>query len=282
MLNWTRAHFEAKGLDDPRLCAELLLAEALGCRKIELYTRFEQVPDKPRVDRFRELVQRASKHEPISYLIGRKEFFSLDFVVTRDVLIPRPETETLVERALAFAKGLHDPRIDVFDLGTGSGCIGIAVAKFEPRAHVVAADVSPAAVDVAAQNAERHRVADRVRTVVADGVSLPPDAVAEGGFHALLSNPPYIPDAVVDTLPAHIREYEPRIALAGGDGFVFFRRIAEGAARLLRPGGRVYLEVGESQASAVQALFAVAGWTAVGLFRDLGGVERVTAFERPA
>src|SRR5262245_40238915 len=144
LLSWTREHFEAKGVDDPRLSAELLLAEALGCKKIELYTRFEQEPKPDQLARFREFVRQATAHSPVSYLIGRKEFYSLEFAVTPDVLIPRPETETLVERALAFCKTLTSDVVNIFDMGTGSGCVAVAIAKFEPRARIVASDISPA------------------------------------------------------------------------------------------------------------------------------------------
>jgi release factor glutamine methyltransferase len=281
LLNWTREHFEARGVDPPRLSAELLLAEALRCMKIELYTRFESAPTPDQIARFRELVKRAAAHEPIAYLLGRREFFSLTFQVTPDVLIPRPETETLVERAMAHAKQLRDEAIGILDLGTGSGCIAVCLAKFEPRARVVATDVSEAALAVAKDNVARHVCADRVRLLAADGLALPPDAVPPGGFHLIVSNPPYIAEAAVDSLPMNIRDYEPRVALAAGDGLAFYRRIAADGAALLRDAGRCYVEIGLGQAEAVAELFRQAGrFKHVGTYPDLAGLDRVLAFER--
>lgn len=281
LLQWTREHFTAKQLDQPRLCAELLLAEALQCQKIELYTRFEHAPDAAQLTRYRELVKRAAAQEPIAYLLGRREFFSLMFAVTPDVLIPRPETETLVERALAHCKTLAAERIEILDMGSGSGCIAVSVARYQPRAHVLATDVSAAAVAVVAENAARHGVADRVIGLAADGLSIPAERVPAGGFDLILSNPPYIAESAVAGLPRNILDFEPRIALAAGDGLDFYRMLASGAPALVRPGGRCMVEIGVGQAAEVLRLFtAEARFTHAGTYRDMAGLERVMAFER--
>jgi len=281
LLNWTRDHFTARGLDQPRLCAELLLAESLQCRKIELYTRFDAVPGEAPLTRFRDLVKRAAKNEPIAYLLGRREFFSLDFRVTPDVLIPRPETETLVERAVAYCKTLADETVHLLDMGSGSGCIAVSIARFQARVRAVASDISAAAIDVATANAAAHGVSDRVRCVVADGLTLPEEAVPSGGFHLILSNPPYIAESAVAGLPPNVVDYEPRVALAAGDGLNFYRLLAERGAALLRPAGRCFVEIGMGQAAAVIDLFARGGAFAhLGTHRDLGGVDRVLVFER--
>ena len=161
LLSWTRGFLSDKGVNQPRLAAELLLAAALGCRKIDLYTRFEQVPGLEQVGRFRELVREAAGNKPIAYLVGHKEFYSLDFLVTPDVLIPRPETELLVDQAVAIGEANGGKPLQVLDVGTGSGCVAIAIAKLLPTSRVVATDVSAAASSIAGRNAERNKVAER-------------------------------------------------------------------------------------------------------------------------
>ncbi|MEE8169997.1 MAG: peptide chain release factor N(5)-glutamine methyltransferase [Phycisphaerae bacterium] len=281
LLQWTQAHFDARGIDQPRLSAELRLAEALGCQKIDLYTRFDQVPPDDRRTCFRALLVRVAATEPIAYVLGRREFFSLMFHVTPDVLIPRPETETLVERGLAFCRAIDDEQVHVMDIGTGSGCIAVAMARFESRAAVVASDVSTAALAVAQANAERHDVRARILFVEADGPALPADAAPVGGFHLILSNPPYIAESAFDKLPGNVRDFEPRIALVAGDGLAFYRLLAARGAALLRQGGRCAVEIGLGQADAVVEIFAAAAEFAhVGSYRDLAGMKRVLAFER--
>jgi len=281
LLNWTREHFQARGLDHPRLSAELLLAHAMNCRKIELYTRFEQVPPPEQVARFRELVLKAADQAPISYLIGHKEFFSLDFEVTPDVLIPRPETEALVEQALAFCKTLADERIEVLDVGTGSGCIAVAIARYEPRAHVLAADISPAAIEVARRNITKHGLTERIRTTVGDALDLPAHITPADGFHLIVSNPPYIAEADLAGLPKNVRDYEPRLALVSGEGLAMYQRLAQQAHGKLRSGGRIYVEIGQGQARQVISIFTQSGrYRHVGTWPDMAGIERVIGFER--
>jgi release factor glutamine methyltransferase len=284
LLAWTEQHFEAQGVDEPRLSAQVLLAEALGCRKIDLYARFDQEPTADQRAAFRAAVRTAAEHRPIAYLVGHKEFYSLDFKVTPDVLIPRPETELAVERALAWCGDNPRERYDVLDLGTGSGCIAITIAKRQPAAHVLAVDISEPALAVARENAARHGVAARVRCVRADLLDLPADAVPVGGFDLIVSNPPYVADGERDALPRNVRDHEPAVALfAGGDGLEAFRRIAASAPACLKPGGGLIVEVGFTQADAVERIFAPAGrWIAAGRFKDLAGIDRVLQFTLPA
>jgi release factor glutamine methyltransferase len=278
LLAWTRAHLDTHGIDEPRLSAELLLARALGCRRIELYTRFDQVPTDAQRAGFRELVRAAAGHRPIAYLVGVKEFYSLEFIVTPDVLIPRPETELLVERALAWCRQNPRERIDLLDIGTGSGCIAIAVARRVPALQAVATDSSPAALAVAAENARRHGAAG-IRFVEADLLDLPAEAVPDGGFDIILSNPPYVAESDAAALPEDVRRHEPAAALfAGPDGLAAFRGIAAGVRRLLRPGGLLAVEVGAGQADGVAAIFMQAGLPAPTRHRDLAGIERVVEF----
>lgn len=284
LLAWTRSHFESRGIEDARLCAELLLAKALGCKRIELYARIEMIPGDSQRAAFRELVRAAAEHQPIAYLIGTREFYSLDFEVTPDVLIPRPETELLVERALAWIAAHPAERHDVLDLGTGSGCIAVAICKRAKAARATAVDISEAALAVAARNADRHGVADRVSCVTGDMFEFPTDRGPAGGVDVVVSNPPYIADADRDTLPENVRRYEPHVALfAGADGLAAYRKIAAGVKAALKPGGMLIVEVGAGQADAVENLLASeGGLTPVGRYRDLAGIQRAIELTLPA
>lgn len=279
LLDWTRGFLAEKRIDEPRLSAELLLAHALACRKIDLYTRFEQRPAPPQVAAFRELVRRAAAQEPIAYLVGHKEFYSIDLLVSPAVLIPRPETELLVEAAVMHCRAAGHERCDVLDLGTGSGCVAIAVARLVPGAAVVATDVSPDALDVARRNVERLALAERVRLAVADGPDLPAELRPAAGFDLILCNPPYIAEPHRAALPANVRDYEPALALFGGaDGLSLIRRLAAGAGALLAPSGRLLLEVADGQADAVAALFTETGWRHERTTPDAAGIPRMLAF----
>jgi release factor glutamine methyltransferase len=281
LLGWTHGFLTDKGLDEPRLAAELLLAAALDCRKIDLYTRFEQIPTAEQVDRFRALVRDAAAQKPIAYLVGHKEFYSLDFLVTPDVLIPRPETELLVEQAVAVARSRPDEPIRVLDIGTGSGCVAVAIAKLAQLVRVVATDVSPAALEIARTNAARNGVADRVDFVEADAAALPFERVQAGGFDVLVANPPYIAESARATLPVNVRDYEPHVALFGGpDGLDVIRRIAAGGRGLLAAHGRAFIEVADGQHERAAAVFIAAGWALIGVLPDAAGIPRVLALER--
>ncbi len=281
LLSWTAEYLERVGVDDARLSAEVLLAHAAACRRIDLYARFDQGMGAEATAKFRELVKRAAGHEPIAYLVGQKEFFSLPFTVTSDVLIPRSETELLVECVIdhCVKRGLTEPKL--LDLGTGSGCIAIAVATQNVGARVVATDVSPAALEVARGNAERHEVADRVTLVEADGLSLPGESVPDGGFDVLMSNPPYIAVDEVAGLDANVRDHEPRVALTdGGDGLSFYRMLAEGGRAVLADGGVVVVEVADGLAEPARRVFEEAGgFEHDGTWKDrVVGRERVLMF----
>jgi len=280
LLKWTRGHFQSKGLDEPRLRAELLLAHALGCRKIDLYARFDHVPEAGPLGRFREMVKAAARAEPIAYLIGRKEFYSLDFEVTPDVLIPRPETELVVEEALAWLKSAAAANRTVCDVGTGSGCIAITVAKRSPTTRVTATDLSPGALAVAARNAEKHAVSTNIKFIAADLLDLPSGAAPEGGFDLVVSNPPYVPAGRPELLAEDVRRFEPAMALYGGDdGLDFYRRIAAGLRAVLAPTGGLIVEIGNGQALPVTEILARdTGLVHRTTRRDAAGLERVLVF----
>ncbi len=282
LLVWTSAFFLERRVEGGRLAAELLLARALGCRKIDLYTRYDQEPTEEQRAAFRELVKQAGKHVPIAYLLGSREFYSLEFEVTPAVLIPRPETEALAQRAIDLCRSEPERTWHICDVGTGTGCVAVAVAKYARNAELVATDVSAAAIEVAGRNVAKHGVAERVRLVEADGLKLPAEAVPTGGFDAVVSNPPYISEQAWKDLPPHIREYEPRLALSfeGSDGLVMYRRLAAEAPAVLRRGGILLTEIGHDQHPGVRDIFANAGgWTYVGSHRNPSDpYERIVEF----
>lgn len=271
LLEWTTTFLQNKGAADARLEAQLLLAEALACSRTALYTRFEEEPPEAQRARFRELVSERGKGRPVAHLLGRKEFFSLDFAVGPDVLIPRRETELLVVEALALARPMAAPR--VLDVGTGSGCIAIALAQQHKSAQLTALDLSEAALAVARQNAERHKVADRVRFLHGD---LFAPLAADELFELIVSNPPYIRTGDLAGLAVEVREHDPRLALDGGaDGLAVIARLAAGAAAHLAPGGQLLVEIGQGQEDDARAALAAAGWEVGKAVPDHAGLPRV-------
>jgi release factor glutamine methyltransferase len=252
LLNWTTDFLAKKGNPSARLEAQVLLAHVLNCPRIELVARSDEVASDEDRGRFRELIKRRVDGWPVAYLTGVKEFYLLKFEVSPAVLIPRPETETLVLEALRLLKPLREPT--VLDLGTGSGCIAVSIAHQKKDARVTAVDVSPDALDVARRNAETHGVADRMTFRQGDLF----DPLPEGAtFDLVVSNPPYVTPAELATLAPDVRDHEPRLALDGGpDGLAFYRRIASGIGPFLKPGGWVLVEIGATQEDAVRGLFA--------------------------
>ena len=268
VLQWTQQRFQERGLRSPRLDAELLLAKVVDKDRVGLYTHYDQPLTKPELALYRELIQRRLAGESVAYLVGRQEFWSLPFQVDARVLVPRPETEGVVEAVLALLEGRTAPR--VADIGTGSGAIAVAVAHERPDAQVVAVDRSPDALAVAQANA----AANGVTIELLEGDLLAPLA-GRGPFDVIASNPPYIPDGEYATLPPEVQR-EPRSALLGGkDGLDLVRRLVAGAPGLLGDAGALVLEVGMGQAQVVAALAPAAGYRAAEVRRDLAGIERV-------
>ncbi len=272
LLSWTREYLERRAVDSPRLAAELLLAHAMGCERIQLYTRHSSEPGAGVRDAFRELVRRAGEGCPIAYLTGVKEFFSIPFIVTRDVLIPRPETETLVERCLDVARSRGAgaaPRI--LDLCTGSGCVAVSLARHLPEARVVATDVSREALAVAQRNAERQQLAGRIECRQGDLF----ESCRDEWFDVIVSNPPYVAERDRAGLPVNVRDFEPPLALfAGADGMSIISRIVREAPQHLKAGGWLLMEIGAGQGESVREALASPLWGDVRLHRD-GGEERV-------
>lgn len=257
LLQWTSNFFTRNNIDEPRLSAELLLAHALGCNRMALYTRYEHVPTTEQTAAFRELVKRRRENTPVAYLIGRTSFFSFDLAVSPAVLIPRPDTETLVEQVIRIVRqipGWETPNI--LDLGTGSGCIAIALAKSLPGAQLVASDVSPEALTMARANADSLAVADRIRFIQGDLFAPLVQPPTPGAFHVIAANPPYIATGQLRELMPQVRDHEPTLALDGGpDGLDFYRRIGDEAAGFLIPGGLLIVETAFNQTEQVRQLF---------------------------
>ncbi len=276
LIRWTEERFKKEGLSTPRLDAEVLLAESLGMDRVGLYTHFDQPLQPGELARFKELIRRRMAHEPLAYITGKREFWSLPFKVTPDVLIPRPETEGLVAEALRLTAVLEhgDRGVRILEIGTGSGAIIIALAKELPSASLVATDFSEKALALARENAAAMDVKERIRFLSGD---LFAPLEEEIPFDLILSNPPYIPRNQFTSLAPEVRDFEPRIALDGGeDGLTFFRRALPRVGRYLQPAGWVLIEIGAGQDPEVGRIAAEApDLEAFTFIPDLAGIKRV-------
>lgn len=274
LIEWTRGYLARAGVDEPRLAGELLLADVLGCPRIRLYAQHDRVVGPEYLAKFRQAIRRAAGGEPIAYIRGFKEFYSLTFKVTPDVLIPCPETELLVSAALEFVRGAGGT-VRLWDACTGSGCVAVAAAHYAPGLSVLATDVSEAALSVAAENARLHGVADRVRLAQADLLELPEPLRGEGEFDVITANPPYVSDEEMQVLSAPVLR-QPEMALrAGPTGLEFIQRIVRDAPARLRAGGLLAMEIGMGQADAVYQLLAAAGrYQDMRFLKDHAGIPR--------
>jgi release factor glutamine methyltransferase len=284
-LDWASAALAARGVEEARLDAELLLAHVLHIRRSELRLRLRDELASADFTAFAQLVERRLQREPLPYIVGTQEFMGLSFRVTPDVLIPRPETERLVETVLGSGFWVlgkspkpktQNPKPILADIGTGSGIIAVSLAHFLPDARVYATDISASALRVAQNNAKRLGVCERI--TFAQGDSLEPlrRLGLQGQLHAIVTNPPYIPSSDVDSLQPEVSRYEPRAALDGGaEGLTFYRRLADESAEFLRPDGFIACEVGIGQSRVVCKLFRQANFTRLDFIQDYSGVERV-------
>jgi release factor glutamine methyltransferase len=271
VLDWTTQRFTDAGIAAARLEAQILLAHVLGCSRVQLYTGFDKPLGEAELASYRNLIKRRLAGEPVSYLVGETEFWGLPFHVEPSVLVPRPDTETVIE-VVRTARPDRAAACRILDLCTGSGVIAVSLAREYPAAQVVATELSPPAAALARRNAERNAVADRVD--VREGDLFAP--VRGERFDVIVANPPYIASAVIATLSAEVRR-EPVIALDGGpDGLAFYDRIAAAAREHLTSGGAIVLEHGFDQADAVRARLVTAGFANVALVHDLGKNPRVT------
>jgi release factor glutamine methyltransferase len=264
--------FRLFGIDSPETDARALLCAALQLTRAQLIAQSDRILEAREVSAASALAARRAKREPVARILGRKEFWSLPLEVTPDVLVPRPETETVVEAALDWVKGsgVRAEKLRILDIGTGSGALVLALLQELPEAFGVATDISPAAITVARENAERHKLAARCIFVVCN------IAEALGGlFDLIVSNPPYIARGAIPGLDPEVREFDPKLALDGGtDGLDAYRAIAVAAPSLLRPGGRLILELGFGQERPVRALISAVGLSIEAVRADLAGIPR--------
>ncbi|MBC7910495.1 MAG: peptide chain release factor N(5)-glutamine methyltransferase [Pyrinomonadaceae bacterium] len=266
------------GIMEARRDASALLAHLLGRDATYLIAHAERELTASDVARYRSFIERRAAGEPLQYITGRQEFFNLDFTVTPDVLIPRPETELLVETALELMKETNAPPF-ICDVGTGTGCIAISILHERRQARGVALDISPTALKVAAQNAARHDVRERLAFAASDCLDALDAARTE--FSLIVSNPPYVAERAYDGLQREVREHEPRVALTpGGDGLGMIRRLLADAPRFLSTRGHLLLEIGFDQHEAVNQMIDNSVWTLLDIHKDLQGIPRTVALRK--
>ena len=272
-----------KGVDSPRLQTELLLAHLLKEPRLRLYLNFERSLAPAEVDALREFIRRRGQREPLQHILGSTSFCGLEIAVSRDVLIPRPETELLAERGWTFLNQLSPPNPRpplALDFGTGSGCLAIALALKCPAAGVCAIEISPEALALARQNALRHGLAGRIRFLEGDGFTALPEGAR---FDLIISNPPYIPSGDITSLQPEVRDYDPHRALDGGpDGLSYGRRLAVEAAPFLRPSGSLMLEFGDGQAERLRQILEEQKWIVEAVQEDYNHQPRIMVARRVA
>ena len=278
LLDWTSDYLKSNGSETPRLDAEVLLADVRKCQRIMLYTAYDEVASEDMRGAFRDLVRRRAEGEPVAYLVGHREFFSLDFKVDKSVLVPRPETEYIVTTLVDLAKEHASGQPTILDVGTGCGVLAICAAKHVSSAAIVATDISASALHIARGNAEEHQVADRIEFIQSDlFAEIPPDQT----FDFIVSNPPYI--AVNDnSVEPNVVNHEPHIALfAGQDGLEVIRRLVADVGAKLNASGHLIMEIGETQFDAVEKLIRETGVFAdVSMVKDQAGLPRVVVAQR--
>jgi release factor glutamine methyltransferase len=272
LLEWGADYLRVRGFDEARLTVDLLLAHVLRLERMNLYLQFDRPLTPSELQEFKSLFKRRLDHEPLQYIVGETSFMGLPLFVDRTVLIPRPETEILVERALETLRLLAVPAPVLLDVGTGSGNIAVALGSSMPQATVVSIDASEEALQTAARNIARHALTN-VTLQKADVFS---DMIAGRRFHLVVSNPPYVSAEDFDGLQAEVRDFEPRIATTdGGDGYRFLMRLCSLAPHLLESGGALLMEIGYSQRERVEGMMGEAQLLGIQAFNDYAGIPRV-------
>jgi release factor glutamine methyltransferase len=281
-----------KNVESPRLQTELLLAHLLKLPRLKLYLNFARELTPAETDALRELIKRRGQREPLQHLTGSTSFCGFEIAVNRHVLIPRPETELLAELAWQFISTINPQPSTCLDFCTGSGCLAIALAAKCPKAKIIATDISPAALALAGTNAEKNQVAEQIEFLAGDGFAalsavgqascLSSSAMNTTGkmpvplFDLIVSNPPYIPSAEIETLEPEVRDFDPRLALDGGaDGLDFYRRLAMETKPFLKPNGKIMVEFGDGQADAIKAIFAGEKWIVEAVQEDYSQRARI-------
>ncbi|HEY5648895.1 MAG TPA: peptide chain release factor N(5)-glutamine methyltransferase [Nitrospiria bacterium] len=269
------------GADQPRLEAEWMVGHVAGKNRAELISRSREFLGRISQSRLEDMVRRRKNREPIQYLLGSQEFWGLEFQVGPEVLIPRPETEHLIEAVREQVIDTDAP-LQAADLGTGSGCLAVTLARLYPGSQFFAVDLSEPSLEVARGNAKRHGVEKRIRFLRGNLTRALHTEVPERSLDFIISNPPYIPSGEIDGLQPEVSRFEPRIALDGGaDGLAFFRRMVKETVCFLRPGGNLLLEIGKGQVEAVLEMARNTGWKVRRVINDLQGIPRTVVLERP-
>jgi release factor glutamine methyltransferase len=281
LLNWVTQYLTEKHIDSPRLNAELLLSHVLQLKRIELYTQYNQPVTGQDLEKLRELVKRAGGHEPIAYLVGKTEFYSMEIIVTPDCMIPRPETELLVQRAIEFLRTRSGTQF-VCDLCTGSGCIAVAIAKNYPNARIIATDICDAALAVAAKNIEMHQLQDKIKLLSGDLFEPIIPQLDTGKCDLIVCNPPYVSSSEYEKLDKNVKDYEPRLALfAGDDGMDIYKRIIEKVDQFLKPNGALIMEIGYSQGQAIKEMLEPNGIFAdIKIEKDFHNNDRIVSAKK--
>jgi release factor glutamine methyltransferase len=279
LIEWGTQYLKERGFEDARLNIELLLSHLLDFKRIGLYTNFDRPLSATELGKFKTLLQRRLKHEPLQYIIGETEFMGIPLYVNPSVLIPRPETEELVERAVDWIKRLDIPRIEVLDIGTGSGNIPIAVERFSSNAYITSIDVSAEALEVASRNIKRHSCS----RITLQQLDIFTEIFPARTFDVIIANPPYISAAEFALLQPEVKDFEPALATTDkGDGYRFVRRICEVAEKKLKAGCLLFMEVAYNQSAEARRIAAEAGLVDVEVFTDVGGNERMFQGRRAA
>jgi release factor glutamine methyltransferase len=272
LLDWISPYLEEKDVDAPRLCAELLMCHVLVKQRMELYTQFDAIVPPAQLAQLRALVKRAGDHEPVAYLVGRTEFYSMELAVRPGCLIPRPETEMLVQHGIEFLR-TREGQQAVLDLCTGSGCIAAAIAHSVKEARITATDLSQDALDIATENITKHNLTERI--TLCQGDLLAP--VTSGPFDLIVSNPPYVSEAEYAELDKNVRDYEPREALvAGPKGLDIYERLLSQIEPLLKPDAALMLEIGYQQGPDITTLLETSGlFSTIRIHKDLQTHDRL-------
>ena len=270
LLNWTVNYFKSKNIQSARLDAEVLLSHVLRQERIYLYVHFDEPMEQNELSKFREYVKKRAQHVPIAYIIGEREFMGLPFKVTKDTLIPRPDTEILVENVLNNVD--KDKEIEIVDIGTGSGAIILSLLVNLPKAQGKTVDISSKAIEVAKENAVNLQVNDRCEFFVGDLFA----PLNDNKFDVIVSNPPYIPQKDIATLEDDVKEYEPVSALTdGGDGLSYYRRLLSEGKAYIKENGFIALEIGIYQSNDVKQIAMDNGWKNIKIIKDYAGIDRV-------
>jgi len=281
LLNWMTDYFKAKNIDAPRFSAEMLLAHVLGMKRIELYMHFDKPVEQDKLDLLRALVKRGAESEPIAYLVGQTEFYSLTMSVSPACLIPRPETELLVKRAIEFLRARPGDQ-HMLDLCTGCGCIAVAIAKGCASAKIVATDISDAALAIAARNVETHKLTDRISLLCGDLFEPVIKQLDGAAFDLIVSNPPYVTSDEMQKLDKNVKDFEPHLALHGGpEGLDIYKRILNQVDNFLKPDGALMMEIGYAQGPAIrQMLESTNIFTSVAIEKDMSDNDRIAIAKR--